>query len=75
MLVFDIEFLVKKFDMIFVECVVRNLFVGFLVCRLGVEEGKEFNLFIFEFFLKNDVFYDLMVNDYYILLFGWVIEV
>ena len=36
----DTESLVKKLDMIPVECVVRNVAAGSLVRRLGVEEGK-----------------------------------
>ena len=73
-LVSDTESLVKKLDMIPVECVVRNLFAGSLVRRLGVEEGKELNPPIFEFFLKNDALHDPMVNDYHILSFGWATE-
>ena len=69
-LVSDTESLVKKLDMIPVECVVRNLSAGSLVRRLGVEEGKELNPPIFEFFLKNDALHDPMVNDYHILSFG-----
>lgn len=70
-LVSDTESLVKKLDMIPVECVVRNLSAGSLVRRLGVGEGKELNPPIFEFFLKNDALHDPMVNDYHILSFGW----
>lgn len=73
-LVSDTESLVKKLDMIPVECVVRNLSAGSLVRRLGVEEGKELNPPIFEFFLKNDALHDPMVNDYHILSFGWATE-
>ena len=73
-LVSDTEPLVKKLDMIPVECVVRNLSAGSLVRRLGVEEGKELNPPIFEFFLKNDALHDPMVNDYHILSFGWATE-
>ena len=73
-LVSDTESLVKKLDMIPVECVVRNLSAGSLVRRLGIEEGKELNPPIFEFFLKNDVLHDPMVNDYHILSFGWATE-
>lgn len=73
-LVSDTESLVKKLDMIPVECVVRNLSAGSLVHRLGVEEGKELNPPIFEFFLKNDALHDPMVNDYHILSFGWATE-
>ncbi len=73
-LVSDTESLVKKLDMIPVECVVRNLSAGSLVRRLGVEEGQELNPPIFEFFLKNDALHDPMVNDYHILSFGWATE-
>ena len=73
-LVSDTESLVKKLDMIPVEYVVRNLSAGSLVRRLGVEEGKELNPPIFEFFLKNDALHDPMVNDYHILSFGWATE-
>jgi phosphoribosylaminoimidazole-succinocarboxamide synthase len=73
-LVSDTESLVKKLDMIPVECVVRNLSAGSLVRRLGVEEGKELTPPIFEFFLKNDALHDPMVNDYHILSFGWATE-
>ena len=70
-LVSDTESLVKKLDMIPVECVVRNVAAGSLVRRLGVEEGKELTPPLFEFFLKNDALHDPMVNDYHIISFGW----
>ncbi len=73
-LVSDTESLVKKLDMIPVECVVRNLAAGSLVRRLGVEEGKELSPPLFEFFLKNDALHDPMVNDYHITSFGWATE-
>ena len=67
----DTESLVKKLDMIPVECVVRNVAAGSLVRRLGVEEGQLLNPPVFEFFLKNDALHDPMVNDYHIESFGW----
>jgi len=73
-LISDTESLVKKLDMIPVECVVRNLSAGSLVRRLGVEEGHALNPPIFEFFLKNDALHDPMVNDYHILSFGWATQ-
>ncbi|APD94264.1 phosphoribosylaminoimidazolesuccinocarboxamide synthase [Alteromonas mediterranea] len=73
-LISDTESLVKKLDMIPVECVVRNLSAGSLVRRLGVEEGQALNPPIFEFFLKNDALHDPMVNDYHILSFGWATQ-
>ncbi|MEW9796971.1 phosphoribosylaminoimidazolesuccinocarboxamide synthase [Alteromonas sp. CYL-A6] len=73
-LVSDTESLVKKLDMIPVECVVRNVAAGSLVRRLGVEEGKLLDPPVFEFFLKNDALHDPMVNDYHIVSFGWATE-
>ena len=70
----DTESLVKKLDMIPVECVVRNVAAGSLVRRLGVEEGKLLDPPLFEFFLKNDALHDPMVNDYHIVSFGWATE-
>src|SRR5699024_7250013 len=70
----DVESLVKKLDMIPVECVVRNVAAGSLVKRLGVEEGKELTPPTFEFFLKNDALHDPMVNEYHIQAFGWATE-
>jgi len=67
----DNESLVKKLDMIPVECVVRNISTGSLCRRLGVQEGLELNPPLFEFFLKNDALHDPMVNDYHIRAFGW----
>lgn len=63
--------LVKRLEMIPVECVVRNFAAGSLSKRLGVEEGAELQSPIFEFFLKNDRLHDPMVNEYHIRAFGW----
>lgn len=70
-LVSDTECVVKKLEMIPVECVVRNIAAGSMVRRLGVEEGLVLNPPTFEFFLKNDALHDPMVNDYHITAFGW----
>lgn len=67
----DDECLVKKMDMIPVECVVRNIAAGSLCRRLGVEEGIDLTPPTFEFFLKNDELSDPMINDYHIESFGW----
>ena len=56
----DTECLVKKLDMVPVECVVRNRAAGSLVKRLGIEEGIELNPPLFDLFLKNDAMHDLM---------------
>ena len=67
----DNEVLVKKMDMIPVECVVRNLAAGSLVRRLGVQEGLELNPPTFELFLKNDALGDPMINESHVQSFGW----
>ncbi|GGY08640.1 phosphoribosylaminoimidazole-succinocarboxamide synthase [Litchfieldella qijiaojingensis] len=67
----DTECVVKKLDMIPVECVVRNLSAGSLCRRLGVEEGLELNPPTFELFLKNDEQHDPMINESLAETFGW----
>lgn len=67
----DQESVVKKLEMLPIECVVRNLSAGSLCRRLGVEEGQALNPPVFEFFLKNDALHDPMINDYHILAFEW----
>ena len=70
----DNEVVVKKLDMVPVECVVRNYTAGSIVKRLGVEEGLELKTPTFEFFLKNDALHDPMVIDSHIVAFGWGTE-
>lgn len=70
----DTESLVKRLDMIPVECVVRNFAAGSLVRRLGVEEGRELSPPTFELFLKNDALGDPMVNEYHVRSFGWATD-
>ncbi|WP_067708113.1 phosphoribosylaminoimidazolesuccinocarboxamide synthase [Erwinia sp. ErVv1] len=68
----DNEALVKKLDMVPVECVMRNRAAGSLVKRLGVEEGLVLNPPLFDLFLKDDAKHDPMVNESYCETFGWV---
>ncbi len=70
----DQESLVRKLEMIPVECVVRNFAAGSLVRRLGVEEGLALNPPTFEMFLKNDALHDPMINEYHVRSFGWATE-
>ena len=70
-LVSDNESLVKKLQMIPVECVVRNYAAGSLVRRLGVEEGMELLPPTFELFLKNDALGDPFINESHVQSFGW----
>lgn len=65
------ESVVKRLDMIPLECVIRNVSAGSLCKRLGVEEGIELNPPTFELFLKNDALGDPMVNEYHAGAFGW----
>ena len=70
----DTETLVKKLDMIPVECVVRNVSAGSLCRRLGVEEGQELTPPTYELFLKNDALHDPMVNESLAITFNWASE-
>jgi len=63
--------LVKKLEMLPIECVVRNISTGSLCRRLGVDDGLDLNPPTFEFFLKNDELHDPMINEYHIKTFGW----
>ncbi len=65
------ESLVKRLDMLPIECVVRNIATGSLCKRLPIEDGLELETPLFEFFLKNDELHDPMVNEYHIRAFGW----
>jgi len=67
----DTEVLVKKLDMIPVECVVRNHAAGSLVKRLGIEEGRALVPPTFELFLKDDAKGDPFINESHVVTFGW----
>lgn len=68
------EVLVKKLDMIPVECVIRNYAAGSLCRRLGVEEGKQLTPPTFELFFKDDALGDPMVNESQAIALGWANE-
>ena len=70
-LISETDSLVKKLEMVPVECVVRNIAAGSICKRLGVEEGLDLNPPTFEFFYKNDELHDPMINEYHIESFGW----
>ncbi len=67
----DNEALVKRLDMLTIECVIRNYSAGSLCKRLGVTEGLNLDPPVFEFFLKNDALHDPMVNEHHMVSFGW----
>lgn len=70
-LINDNESLVKKLNMIPVECVLRNYAAGSLTRRLGIQEGLALSPPTFEFFLKNDALHDPMINESHCVAFGW----
>ncbi len=70
----DNESLVKKLDMLPLECVVRNFAAGSIVRRHGLQEGLELNPPTFEFFLKNDALGDPICNESHILSFKWATQ-
>ncbi len=70
----DNEAVVKRLDMIPIECVVRNISTGSICKRLGVEDGLTLEPPTFEFFLKDDARHDPMVNEYHIRSFGWATD-
>ena len=67
----DDEVLVKRLDMIPVECVVRNFAAGSLVRRLGLEEGQALTPPTYELFFKDDALGDPMVNESLSVALGW----
>jgi phosphoribosylaminoimidazole-succinocarboxamide synthase len=68
------ESLVKRLEMIPVECVVRNIAAGSLCRRLGIAEGTELNPPTYELFLKNDALGDPMINESHAISFGWATQ-
>ncbi len=66
----DREMIVKKLDIIPVEVVMRNIATGSLVKRYALEEGKELDYPILEFYLKNDDLNDPMINEHHAIAFG-----
>ena len=70
----ETESLVKKLEMVPVECVIRNIAAGSICKRLGIEEGLDLNPPTFEFFYKDDELHDPMINEYHIESFNWATE-
>ena len=70
----DNESLVKKLDMLPLECVVRNFAAGSICRRYGLQEGLELNPPTFEFFLKSDALGDPICNESHILSFKWATQ-
>lgn len=70
----DQESVVKRLEMLPLECVVRNIAAGSICRRYGIEEGTDLTPPTFEFFLKDDSLGDPIVNDYHIRSFNWATE-
>lgn len=70
----DNEALVKKLDMLPLECVVRNFAAGSICRRYGVQEGLELTPPTFEFFLKSDALGDPICNESHIISFKWATQ-
>jgi phosphoribosylaminoimidazole-succinocarboxamide synthase len=67
----ETQAIVKKMEMLPVECVVRNIACGSLCRRLGVAKGTDLNPPLFELFLKNDKLHDPMITTDHAISFGW----
>lgn len=63
--------LVKRLEMIPIECVVRNRAAGSLVRRLGVSEGLRIDPPLCELFLKDDSKQDPLITERHVEAFGW----
>lgn len=63
--------LVKRLDMLPIECVVRNRATGSICRRLGVESNLPLEPATFEMFLKNDELGDPLINRHHVETFGW----
>ncbi|MDZ7271373.1 MAG: phosphoribosylaminoimidazolesuccinocarboxamide synthase [candidate division KSB1 bacterium] len=66
----DTEMLVKRLDIIPVEVVVRNVAVGSLGERFGVEQGEDLPHPVVEYYLKDDERHDPMLNEDHVVAFG-----
>lgn len=66
----DNSMVINRLQMIPVEVVMRNIATGSLVKRFGVEEGKELEHPILEFYLKDDEKHDPMINEDHVVAFG-----
>lgn len=59
----DSEQLVREVSIIPIEVVVRNIVAGSMAKRLGLEEGKEIEKPVVEFYLKDDELGDPLITD------------
>ncbi len=64
------EMLVKKMKMIPLQVVTRNIASGNLVKRYGLEDGKELECPVIEYYLKSVQVEDPLINKDHIVAFG-----
>ncbi|MBN1543037.1 phosphoribosylaminoimidazolesuccinocarboxamide synthase [candidate division KSB1 bacterium] len=64
------EMLVKKLAMIPVTVFVRNIAAGSLVEQFGIDEGKELECPIIEYYLKGEDEKETMINEDHLVSFG-----
>jgi len=62
---------VKRLEMLPIECVIRNRATGSICRRLGVASDQPLQPPTFEMFLKNDELGDPLINRHHIATFGW----
>lgn len=67
----DTTSLVKKLEMLPIECVIRNVAAGGLCKRLAIPEGEILVPPLFEFYYKSDTLGDPAINASHIMTFGW----
>jgi len=67
----DREMLCKRLEIIPVETVVRNIVAGSMAKRLGLEEGRELNFPVVEYYYKSDPLDDPLIYPEHAILLGW----
>src|SRR3569623_417253 len=65
------EQLIREVEIVPLEVAARNVAVGSLSQRLGIEEGTQLPRAIIEFYYKNDQLGDPIVSEEHITAFGW----
>lgn len=66
----DRDQLCEKLEIFPLEVIVRNIIVGSMAKRLGIEEGTKPTNTIFELCYKNDTFGDPLINDHHAVAMG-----
>jgi phosphoribosylaminoimidazole-succinocarboxamide synthase len=64
------EMVVRRLKMIPIEVVIRNVASGEMAKKFGIEEGKELECPIIEYYLKDEERQDPMINEDHIVAFG-----